>query len=423
MNLLSIAIPFFLLALLLELLVDRVRSTGYYRLNDAVGSMSTGALNTTFGLFTKLLEVAIYGFVLEHFALNRLDLSLFDASLRGIALWLFALLLWDFCYYWAHRFGHEVGLFWAAHAVHHQSEDYNLSTALRQTSTGFLFGWVFYVPMFLLGIPVEVVATVAAIDLIYQFWVHTQHIDRLGWADRVFVTPSNHRVHHAQNDRYLDRNYGGILIVWDRLFGTFQDELADDPPVYGVRKPLHRFNPFVANLQVYAGLLRDTLRTRRWRDKLALWMRPPAFRPADLPAHPPPNLDEFRKFDPPLAAPLKRYILLQFVVAAVMTGTVAIAFPVLPIGSTLAICAVLWLLLANIGALNEGLRNGVYYEALRLLLVGPAAVGYLLLRHSDVVTPGPAVTAVALYTLVSLLLLRGAARSVGANVTGAAQAA
>ena len=229
MDLIALAVPFFLLALLLELAVDRVRGTGHYRTNDAINSLSAGTLSTTIGYFTRLLPAVIWGYVLQHFALIDVDLAWFDLSPRGIALWIVAILGFDFCYYWFHRFSHEISILWAAHAVHHQSEDYNLSTALRQTSTGFLFSWIFYLPLFLLGMPFEVFVTANAIDLIYQFWVHTQHVDKLGWFDRIFVTPSNHRVHHAQNEIYIDRNYGGILILWDRLFGTFQEELDDEP--------------------------------------------------------------------------------------------------------------------------------------------------------------------------------------------------
>ena len=161
------------------------------------------------------------------------------------------MLLYDFLYYWLHRAGHEVNILWAAHVVHHQSEDYNLSTALRQTSTGGLLGWIFYLPMALLGFPVSVFVGVALIDLLYQFWVHTEQIGKLGWFDRVFCSPSNHRAHHAVNDRYLDRNYGGILILWDRLFGTFVEEDDRDRPIYGTRSPLRSFNPLWANAEVY----------------------------------------------------------------------------------------------------------------------------------------------------------------------------
>ena len=166
MDLLALAVPFFLLALLIELAVDRFRGTGHYRSLDAINSLSAGTLSTTIGYFTRFVSVAIWAYVLQNLAIFDIDIALFDMSARGIMLWLVALLAFDFCYYWAHRFGHEVSVLWASHAVHHQSEDYNLSTALRQTSTGFLFGWIFYLPLFLIGMPFEVFVTVNAIDLI-----------------------------------------------------------------------------------------------------------------------------------------------------------------------------------------------------------------------------------------------------------------
>ena len=154
-----------------------------------------------------------------------------------------------FCYYWQHRLSHERTLLWASHVVHHQSEDYNLGTALRQTSTSFLFAWIFYVPMFLLGVPFDVFVTIAAVNLVYQFWVHTEHVGKLGFLETFLVTPSNHRVHHACNKRYIDANYGGVFILWDRLFGTFVDETVLEKPIYGTLKPLRSWDPLWANME------------------------------------------------------------------------------------------------------------------------------------------------------------------------------
>ena len=199
--------------------------------------------------------------------------------------WVGALLGYDFCYYWLHRMGHEVGVLWAAHAVHHQSERYNLATALRQTSSGALLGWVFYLPMALLGYPVEVFAVVAVIDLIYQYWIHTELVPKLGWFDRVFASPSNHRVHHAVNDRYLDKNYGGILIVWDRLFGTFAEE--SERVVFGLTKNIETYNPVRIAFHEYAAIGRDLARSRSIGAALGYVFRGPGWKPAaDVPARP-----------------------------------------------------------------------------------------------------------------------------------------
>jgi sterol desaturase/sphingolipid hydroxylase (fatty acid hydroxylase superfamily) len=380
MDLIALAVPFFLLALLGELAVDRIRGTGFYRANDAISSLGAGTLSTTLGYFTRLLPAVIWGYVLQNFALIEVDPAWFDLSPRGLALWALALLGFDFCYYWAHRMGHEISILWAAHAVHHQSEEYNLSTALRQTSTGFLFSWIFYLPLFLLGMPFEVFVTVNALDLIYQFWVHTRMIGKLGWADRVFVTPSNHRVHHAQNDIYIDRNYGGILILWDRLFGSFQEERDEEPVVFGVRKPLANWNPFWANLQVYNYLWFDAVRTKRWRDKIGIWFRRTGWRPEDVAARYPKqaaDLANFRKFDPPLGRAGRRYIVWQFGAAALGVLWIGGLFATEGAAAVLLPCLLLWATLYCLGLISEGRPGARRAELARLLLLMPLGVWVL----------------------------------------------
>ncbi len=414
MDLIALAVPFFLLALLIELAVDRVRGTGHYRTNDAINSLSAGTLSTTLGYFTRLIPAVIWGFVLQNLALVEVDLAWFDLSPGGITLWIVAILAFDFCYYWFHRCSHEISVLWAAHAVHHQSEDYNLSTALRQTSTGFLFNWIFYLPLFILGMPLEVFVTVNALDLIYQFWVHTQHIGKLGWMDRVFVTPSNHRVHHAQNEVYIDRNYGGILIIWDRLFGTFQEELDDEPVVFGVRKPLASWNPFWANLQVYAYLWFDAVRTRSWKDKLGVWFRRTGWRPADVEAQFPKkhsNIEIFQKFNPPLTKTMRRYLVWQFVIAAFFILWIGSVFAASGAEAVLLPCVLLWTTLYSLGLLNESRDFAVRFELTRLFVALPLAVaGMMQTGLIDAELLGPVATAAAVYALISAAVLRVAAR-------------
>ncbi len=382
MDLIALAVPFFLLALLLELAIDRFRQTGYYRSNDAINSLSAGILSESTGYFSKLLQYAIWGIVLSKFALFDWQLSWFDTSLQGVLLWILAAVLWDFCYYWNHRLGHEISILWAAHAVHHQSEEYNLTTALRQTSSSFLFSWIFYVPLFLIGFPADVLITVAAANLIYQFWVHTQFVNRLGVLDRILVTPSNHRVHHAQNQRYIDKNYGGIFILWDRLFGTFVEESDDDPVIFGVRKPLANWNPFWANFQVYNYLLFDARKTHRWQDKLGIWFRRTGWRPADVATKFPKtgvDLDEFRKFDPPLSRTRRRYVMAQFLVTIVASLAIADMFATQGGQFVLVPCLLLWTNLYTLGLLNEGRPYAARFELLRLLLVIP--IGFYAMNN------------------------------------------
>jgi len=411
MDLIALAVPFFLLALLVELFVDWRKHTGFYRSNDAVNSLSAGILSVTTGYFTKFVSLILWGLVLQNFALIDMPMEWFDFSSRGVALWVAAALGWDFCYYWAHRLGHEISVLWAAHAVHHQSEEYNLSTALRQTSTGFLFDWIFYLPLFLIGFPLQILITVNAINLIYQFWVHTRVVKRLGVLDRILVTPSNHRVHHAQNERYIDKNYGGMLILWDRLFGTFEEERDDEPVVFGVRKPLANWNPVWANLQVYDYLLFDARKTRRWRDKLGIWFRRTGWRPEDVEAEYPrerSDLALFHKFDPPVARSQRRYVMAQFAVTIAAALFIAALFAREGAMSALLPCILLWAQLYTLGLLNEGRANARRIELIRLFVVVPALF-YGLQASTDGIAVGTWVF-VASYILVSaswLVSIRG----------------
>ena len=364
MKLILYAVPFFFVLIAVELLVDRWRGMRTYRLADTISSLSTGVLSTTTGLLTKGGGLITYALALKYLALLQLPED-------SLWVWLFAFVLYDFCYYWHHRLGHERNVLWAAHSVHHQSEDYNLSTALRQTSTGFVLGWVFYLPMAVLGVPLPVFVTVATVNLLYQFWVHTRHVPKLGWFEWLFVTPSNHRAHHAQNALYMDRNYGGVFIVWDRLFGTFQEEDDAEPVIFGVTTPLQSWNPLWANWQFYGQLLADAQRTERWRDKLRIWFMPTGWRPADVAAKYPinkPDLSRFVKFEVPLARRQQVYIAAQFAVY------LALGSYLLNLGETLSPQALMlgWGYMAlGLFVLGAGLENrpwALKLEWLRLAL-------------------------------------------------------
>ncbi len=291
------ATPVFLALIALELWIGVRRGNNTYRLNDALSSISLGIMSQLVGLFGGVVTFGMYSLVFNSLAWRPWPVD-------ALWTWPVALLLYDLCYYWKHRFGHTIALMWAAHVVHHQSEDYNLSTALRQTSSDWLIGWLFYLPLALLGVPPLVFVTVALIDLLYQYWVHTQQIGSLGWFDRWFCAPSNHRVHHAVNERYLDKNYGGILIVWDRLFGSFAEEDPAEPCVYGTRAPLHSWNPLWANLHTYRELFADAWHAQSLADKMRVFCLHPGWRPADVAQRWPKPAFEIRtlrRYNPPLS--------------------------------------------------------------------------------------------------------------------------
>ncbi len=256
------AIPIFFLLIGIEWWLDHRSGKHYMPFADAFGSLALGV----WSISTKVILISIGGWV-------YLDLlhgvTLFEAIEMTPLTWCLAFVLYDFCYYWFHRISHECNFFWASHVVHHQSEEYNLTTALRQTSSG-LFSFIFYFPLYLIGFSPVTIATVGAINLVYQFWVHTRYIDRLGWLDRVFVTPSNHRVHHGQNDVYIDRNHGGVFVVWDRLFGTFQEEIPGLKIDYGVTVPVRSLSPLTANFQVWKQMVLDIPRAKNWFEALRL---------------------------------------------------------------------------------------------------------------------------------------------------------
>ena len=316
MDLVAYAVPFFVLAIVVELVYGLRKGRNTFRLNDSVSSLFLGVLSQARRFVTLGVGGYAYYLVTKYFSLPLLDASHWFT-------WVLAFVLYDFCYYWLHRMGHERTILWAAHVAHHQSEDYNLTTALRQTSTGFLLGWIFYIPMFLVGVPAEVVVTVGSLNLIYQFWVHTEHIAKLGWYEWLFVTPSNHRVHHAQNDIYLDRNYGGVFILLDRLFGTFQEELDEEPVVFGIRGTLHSWNPVRALTHIYVDMARDSWRTARWGDKLQVWVARTGWRPEDVAQRYPReknDLAHFHKYDPPVAALVSWYAFFQLVSTVALLG-------------------------------------------------------------------------------------------------------
>lgn len=410
------AIPGFFILMAIELVAARLMRRDVYRLNDAINSIGLGVLSQIVGVFAKVLNIGIYAWVVQ-------KVALLDLPMNSAWTWISALVLYDFCYYWLHRMGHEVNVLWAAHVVHHQSERYNLSTALRQTGSGVLLGWIFYLPMALLGYPVEVFAVVAVIDLLYQYWIHTELVGKLGWFDKVFASPSNHRAHHAVNDRYLDRNYGGIFILWDRMFGSFVEEDDVDKPVYGTRAPLRSWNPLWANAEVYWALAKDAWHARRWRDKAKVWFARPGWRPADVAERfPKPDFDLHRpEFNPVVSRRMSLYCLAQFVLLLGMGVHFLQVAPTLPGPQAIGYVVFLVASLGVIGALLEGRRHAPWLEALRLLALG--VVPLLSGQWLDGTTLPPALriagAAISAVSFVALLVAWRGSVPVGGDVSPA----
>ena len=268
----AFAIPAFIALVLVEVVLARRRRPDAYELRDAAASLTMGLGNFAFGLAYAGVTFAAMTWV---YRVRLLDI--------GFAWWAFALVFVaeDFCYYWFHRLSHEHRFWWAAHVNHHSSQHYNLSTALRQTWTGNLaFTWIVWLPLALIGFPPALIAFQKGVSLVYQFWIHTELVGRLPrWFEAVFNTPSHHRVHHATNPRYLDRNYAGILIVWDRLFGTFVPESDAEPCRYGIVRNIGTFNPLRIAFHEWVDIGRDLMRARSWQERLMYLFGPPGWSP------------------------------------------------------------------------------------------------------------------------------------------------
>ncbi|GJM13119.1 MAG: sterol desaturase [Pseudohongiella sp.] len=366
MELILLAVPFFFLLILIELAYGIARGRNSYRLNDSINSISMGSLSRLQGLVILGFSGSIYEFIVARYQLGQLA----DDSAW---VWLSCFLLYDFAYYWKHRLGHEVALVWGSHVAHHQSEDYNLTTALRQTSIDF-YGFLFYLPFFFLGFPAEILFTVVSLNLIYQFWVHTEHIPKLGPIEWLFVTPSNHRVHHARNKRYVDKNYGGVFIVWDRIFGSFQEELAEEPVVFGLRKPLNSWNPLWANVHVYWRLILDCFSARGVANKIKLLFKPPGWRADNQESHcklGKETVDLTARFDPEISAFGLIYTFVQFVFTVVLS--LAVLLDAASLSYSLLSLTVTYLFFSFFvqGAWLEGKDFGLTLEIVRLVFLIP----------------------------------------------------
>jgi alkylglycerol monooxygenase len=369
----ALAIPFFFFLMAVEAVVlRRKRIRRAYRFTDSITNLSCGVGQQVLEPFLKGLSLWPYAWLWEH-------ARIMDVSPRSPLAWVCVILGADLAYYGFHRTCHRVGFLWAIHAVHHQSEEYNLSVALRQPWLQVLVSPLFYLPLAVLGVSPAMLLGAITIDTLYQFWIHTRAIGRLGPLEAVLNTPSHHRVHHGIDPAYLDKNYAGIFIVWDRLFGTFEREGRE--PVYGTVKASRSLDPWWVNLSGWLELVAASLRTRSWADKVRVWFAPPEWRPKDLGgpvARRPADRRAHPRYDPAVPLSVRAYVTASFVLVAVATigylwWESSAARPALAI-------AALALLVGGQahGALLERRRWGWKVEAVRLLASAATVMGLLL---------------------------------------------
>lgn len=307
-RILLIAMPIFLLLVLLEKWYGVRKGKETVNSMDMISSLSSGVTNVTKDVLGLSVAIISYGWMYTQLAVVHIDNSILTYIMAFVAL--------DFSSYWIHRIQHTTNVFWNAHIIHHSSEEFNLACALRQSISVFFRIFTFFLlPAALLGVPPQVIAVVAPLHLFAQFWYHTQHIDKLGFLESIIVTPSHHRVHHAINPEYIDKNYAAIFIVWDKMFGTFQEEKKEIPPVYGITVPASTWNPIKINFQHFILLLSDAWRTKNTVDKLKIWFMPTGWRPEDVaqqyPLNKINNVYQFEKYSSPPVRGLQAWSMVQ----------------------------------------------------------------------------------------------------------------
>jgi alkylglycerol monooxygenase len=389
LNPIVLSIPIFFILIGIELVVERLSHRKLYRFPDAIANLSCGITSQVSGLFLRVLAIGVYEVIFSNFALFHLK--------HNWLYWVALFFLVDFAYYWAHRMSHEINLFWGGHVVHHQSEDYNLSVALRQSSFQVVWTFAFNLPLAIIGFDTLDFALMSALNTLYQFWIHTELINKMGWFELVFNTPSHHRVHHGRNPKYIDKNHAGTLIIWDRLFGTFQPE--EERPTYGITKPINSWNSLWANFSHYDIMANELKMIPSWGDKIKYLFKKPGWFPASLGGYrPAPIVDKsnYKKYETPVPVQINYYVLFQYLICLGGTSFFLFNQAKITLGEKAVVAALIVWWVMNCGVLFEmkrwvwiaewvriilfsaGIAIAAYFFQLNSILYG-VAVGYLFI--------------------------------------------
>ncbi len=390
-----LAIPVFFILIGMEVAYGYYQNRKLYRLNDAVANISCGIVEQLTGVFAKVFTVAAYHFIYTHFAIFTLADTWYWILLAFIGV--------DFCYYWAHRLSHQVNLFWLGHIVHHQSEDYNLSVALRQSTFQKMFTFYFYFPLAFLGFKTEWFLLMGAFNLLYQFWIHTEVINKMPrWFEYFFNTPAHHRVHHGRDPKYIDRNHAGTLMIWDRMFGTFQQE--EERPTYGITTPVNSWNPVKANLQPFVALWQEMKTVPGLRNKIKLALKPPGWYPEELGGFRPPKAVDkatYQKFDIDVSPGLNFYLFAQYLM--ILGGVAFFLFNLEGVDIIIQVIIaglVVYSVLA-LGLMFENKPQAIRLEFVRFLLSAALAVYLFMSGFTGIFLP----VAIGAWAVISVAVL------------------
>lgn len=384
----SLSIPIFFILIGLELVIGLVKKRKLYRFNDALTNINLGIGQQTIGIAMKVILGFGYLFIYEHARLFELEKNTLNLLILILGV--------DFFYYWFHRASHQINFLWAAHIVHHQSEDYNLSVALRQSWFQGWFSWTFYLPLAFIGFDPKIAFPVMAFNTLYQFWIHTTTIKRMGPLEWIFNTPSHHRVHHGSNPKYIDKNHAGSLIIWDKMFGTFKQE--EEEPVYGITKPLSSWSPVWANIHYWLELW-DVAKKSSGFDKIRVFLKPPGWQPEYLGGfQAPPEIDKsaYAKFENDGLKSHHSYVFFVFAICLSLSSAVLLLkddLTDIPLYSTMAY---LLFTLAVSGGLMENSKWIIPAEYARIFAALPIALLFWEHPHFEYIMQG-----VGLFTLIN----------------------
>lgn len=363
-NVLLYAIPGFVVLISIEAIYGWFKGVSHFTSMDTISSLSSGVTNIVKDILGLTLVIISYEWVWQHISLIEIETKWIVYLLGFITL--------DFASYWSHRLNHSINYFWNRHVIHHSGEHFNMATALRQSISELVsLGFIFLLPAALLGVPPQVIAVIAPLHLFMQFWYHTQHIGKMGILEYVIVTPSQHRVHHAINPIYIDKNLAAIFCIWDRAFGTFQEELDEEPCVYGVTRQANTWNPIKINYQHLYLLIQDAWRAESWFDKFRIWFMPTGWRPKDVKEQYPVQSVDYQNMNKYDSKPTKRIVIwtwVQFVFLNILLANFLINIADIPIDQLMLYGAFILLVIYSFSSLMDMNAEAFWIELIKSII-------------------------------------------------------
>ncbi|RTY82450.1 sterol desaturase family protein [Flavobacterium sp. GSP27] len=363
-KILVFVMPIFLILISIEKIYGHYKGEDTAPNMDAVSSVSSGMVNSLKDVLGLSITLVSYDWIVSKIALFNLEATFLTYFIGFIAI--------DFYGYWSHRLSHQINFLWNKHAIHHSSEEFNLACALRQPVSSFVNLFTFLlIPAALLGVPSKVIAITLPIHLFLQFWYHTKHIKKIGFLERILVSPSHHRVHHAINPEYMDKNHSQIFIIWDKLFGTFQAELESVPPVFGITRPARTWNPIRINFQHLWLLITDAWRAENWKDKFIIWFKPTGWRPENFEEKYPvvkiTNVYDFEKYGVQYSKKLMYWSLFQAIITLLLISYMYNSIAVIGLPNVFIYGAFIFLTVYSYTELMDTRKISIFWESIRFV--------------------------------------------------------